>query len=296
MKHSLDLGMRVEIETNGVLLDKAIAEIGNYLRRIEFCVSYEGENMRDTRFTERVRNNIRTIRDAGCDLKLQTVVTEINAHEVDEMFGFSQGLGVRNRVFLAHSPNGNARDLALFPVIRWLKLLAYLKSTYSHLIIELPDVFSGGTQKKCGWGVHRCEIMPNGDVTSCAPITFNKREYIAGNVKSAPLEQIWESQHFARIRQLKQGDFDGLCARCPYWKTCLGACRSISYATEGGVLSAHPFCVAVYRCFENAALDEDLLKAIPLAKSWFEQVSQTTSPPESEPYVDIVQRQHLPVY
>jgi molybdenum cofactor biosynthesis enzyme MoaA len=132
VKLCLDLGMRVEIETNGLLIDKIIPELAGSLQRIEFCVSYEGENMRDARFTEKVRSNIRTIRDAGCDLKIQTVLTEINAGEVDAMFDFSQAVGARNRVFLAHSPNGNARGLALFPVIRWLELLRYLRAKYSH--------------------------------------------------------------------------------------------------------------------------------------------------------------------
>jgi radical SAM protein with 4Fe4S-binding SPASM domain len=296
IKTCLDRGLRVEVETNGVLLDKIIPRLKSYLEKVEFAVSYEGEDMRDPRFINRVRNNIRAIKDAGCDLKIQTVLTEINVDEADAMFDFSKSVGAKNRVFLAHSPNGNAKDLALFTIDRWLELLSYLRAKYSHLIIELPDVISGGTQKKCGWGVHRCEIMPNGDVTSCGPITFNKRDYVAGNVRELPLEIIWNSLHFREIRCLTQTDFQGLCSRCPYWKTCLGACRSISYATEGGLLSAHPFCVAIYKGLERGTLDEAQLSAIPLARGWFEQVSARKTMPEKEEYCEIVERQHLRVY
>lgn len=296
IKICLDRGLRVEVETNGVLLDKIIPRLKGYLEKVEFAVSYEGEEMRDAHYSERVRKNIRAVKNAGCDLKLQTVLSEINADEADAIFDFSKSLGVRNRVFLAHSPNGNAKDLALFTIDRWLALLSYLRSKYFHLIIELPDLISGGTQKKCGWGVHRCEVMPNGDVTSCGPITFNKRDYVAGNVRELPLETIWNSSHFQEIRCLTQVDFEGLCSKCPYWTTCLGACRSVSYATEGGLLSPHPFCVAVYNSIESGALDEAQLSAIPLARGWFAQVSMGRTMPENTGYREAVQRQYLPIY
>ena len=296
IKECLDRGLRVEVETNGLLIDKIVPELGNYLDKIEFSLSYDGEHQHDTRFAEAVRDNVLMLKDLGCDLQIQTVLTEINVEEADAIFAFSRSAGARNRVFLAHSPNGNARGLPLFSVEKWLQILGCLKAKHSHLIIELPDVFSGGTQKKCGWGVHRCEIMPNGDVTSCGPITFNKRDYIAGSVKEQSLEEIWNAQHFLEIRKLTQGDFHGLCARCPYFKTCLGACRSISYATEGSLLSPHPFCAAFYRRFADGMLDQNLLGNVPFAADWFQTISSGGNEPDKEEMSEIVQRQHSRVH
>lgn len=296
MRACLAQGLRVEVETNGMLIDKILPQVEGYLEQIHFSVSYEGGTLRDVRSTERVRKNIRLLKARGCNITIQTVLTSINIDEADSIFGFSRDIGARNRVFLAHSPNGNAKGLSLFTVEKWLQVLDHLKAKYSHLIIELPDVFSGGTQKKCGWGVHRCEIMPNGDVTSCGPITFNRRDYVAGNVKELPLEQIWNSSHFTEIRGLTQVDFRGLCSKCPYWKTCLGACRSVSYATEGSLLSPHPFCAACYRKLESGTLDESLLRTIPLARGWFECIRSGGHPQPQETLCDIVERQHAPTH
>jgi radical SAM protein with 4Fe4S-binding SPASM domain len=296
MKVCLDRGLRVEVETNGMLIDKIIPDLTSNLDKIEFSVSYDGEEQRDTRFAEGVRNNVLMLKDLGCDLQIQTVLTEINIDEADQIFAFSKAVGARNRVFLAHSPNGNGKGLPLFSVEKWLQILGYLKAKYSHLIIELPDVFSGGTQKKCGWGVHRCEIMPNGDVTSCGPITFNKRDYIAGNVKERPLKEIWNALHFREIRELTQGNFCGLCAKCPYWKTCLGACRSISYAVEGTLLSPHPFCTAFYQRFASRMLDHSLLTIVPLATAWFQTISSGGNASDKDKMSQIVRRQHSHVY
>jgi len=284
MKYCLDKGVRVELESNGVFIDRVIEEAGDYVSRIEFAISYEGDDMRDKRFTPKVLEGIRTLAKKGCNLKIQTVITWINIDQSDEIFEFSKAINARHRVFLSHSPNGNGRNLPLLDLERWLKFLMYLREKYTHLIIELPDLFSGGAHKKCGWGVHRCEVMSNGDVTSCGPITFNLRNFVAGNITDKPLKDIWNSPHFEQIRNLKQKDYDTLCARCPYWTTCLGACRSISRAAdpERKLLAPHPFCVSFYQALKSNALETSLIASIGRAKEWFEAVDSPDTQPASE--------------
>lgn len=287
-KFCLENGLRVEIETNGVLIDKAIEKAKDFVSKIEFAVSYEGDKMRDSKYTARVLRNIEDLKTLGCDLKLQTVLTPLNRDEVDTICSFSKGLEIKHRIFLAHSPNGNGKNVPLFSIETWLDMVQYLKLNQPHVTIELPDLFSGGAQKKCGWGVYRCELMPNGDVTSCAPITFNKRDFIAGNVQKQPLKEIWRSSHFEKIRQLSQSDFHGLCAKCPYWKTCLGACRSISLATEGHLLAPHPFCVTFFDKVQTGTLNEKYICSIANAKEWLANVTSKTFVPSPETLLEIV--------
>lgn len=284
MKYCIDKGIRVELESNGVFIDKVIKEADDYIERIEFAISYEGDEMRDKRFTPKVLENIKILAKRGCNLKIQTVITWINIDIADELFEFSKSIGARHRVFLSHSPNGNGRGLPLLALERWLTFLKRLRETYTHLIIELPDLFSGGAHKKCGWGVHRCEVMSNGDVTSCGPISFNLRSFGAGNIKDQPLEKIWNSPHFEAIRNIKQQDYEMLCARCPYWTTCLGACRSISRAADADhkLLAPHPFCVSFYKALKTNSLDPALVDTVGRAKEWFDAVDSpaTVSAPE----------------
>lgn len=285
--------LRVEIETNGVLLDKMILALGEEdTKKVEFSVSYDGEEMRDKNLAPKVRENIEKLVKLSCDVKIQTVLTKINISELEHIFNFSGKLGIKNRVFLAHSPTGNGRTLSLFEILEWLKLIKVLKSRFPNAIVELPDVFSGGTQKKCGWGVHRCEIMPNGDVTSCAPITFNKRGFVAGNIKNQSLKDIWGSEHFSYIRNLKQSDFKSLCAKCSFWKTCLGACRSISSSIGGDLLSPHPFCVSVFDMIKSNKIDKELIPNSEVVYEWVKQIEDTESSFSDELYEPIVLRQH----
>lgn len=275
IKYCLDNGLLVEIESNGVLIDKLIFEAKDYVLKIEYAISYDGEKMRDPKFVKKVRSNIQTLKTFGCDVKIQTVLTPVNLDEASAIFDFSSKLDIRNRVFLAHSPNGNGKNVPLFTVKEWLGIIRSLKSKYSNLIIEVPRIFTGGTPKNCGWGYLRCEIMPNGDVTSCGPIAFNKRDFVAGNIKNHSLKELWYSKHFEDIRNISQPNFLGVCAKCSHWKNCQGACRSISLSTGGNIMSPHPFCAAF---FEEASLGKlDSVEITEMAKEWLVKVGLTNA-------------------
>ena len=291
--YCLSKGLRVEVETNGVLVDKIIEGLGKEkVKKVEFAISYDGVKMRDEKFAKQVRDNIVKVSKLGCDVKIQTVLTKLNIDEFDDIFQFSRDNNIRNRCFLAHSPNGNGKNLSLFEIKEWLTIVKKLKEKYPHVIVELPDVLSGGMQKKCGWGVHRCEVMPNGDVTSCAPITFNKREFIAGNIKKQKLKDIWASKHFKDIRNLKQSDFEKPCSKCIYWKTCLGACRSISSSTGGKLLSPHPFCKTLYDAIKENKIDRELIPNTELVDAWIKGIDDDNFKPDEELYELVVRKQH----
>lgn len=292
IKFCLSNNLRIEIETNGTLIDKLINDLQDDIRNVEFGISYDGENMRGAETAPIVRSNIEKLVNLGCNVKLQTVLTKLNISEIDHILNFSKTLGIKNRIFLAHSPNGNGKNLELLNVNEWLEIVKVIREKYPHAIVELPDVFSGGSQKKCGWGVHRCEIMPNGDVTSCGPITFNKRGFKAGNIKNQSLKDIWSSQHFSYIRNLRQQDFNGLCSKCIFWKTCLGAYRSISYSTGDDLLSPHPFCTAVFENIKNNVIQKDLIPDISLIDKWIKGLESDNFAYENESYDSIVKKQH----
>lgn len=294
VKFCLSQNLRVSLETNGVLIEKIIKDLSQSdIKKINFTVSYDGEVMRETKFAFKVKSNIGKLVNLGCNVKIQTTITRLNIDELDTILNFSKNLGVPNRVFLSHSPNGNGKDLKLLEVIDWLKTIKYVKSKYTHAIMELPDVFSGKASRKCGWGVHRCEVMSNGDITSCGPIAFNKRDFIAGNIKKQSLEEIWNSHHFTHIRNLKQSDFKGLCAKCSYWKSCLGACRSVSYANGDSLLSPHPFCNLVYNAVKNNKIGKTELLDSERTYEWIKQIEDPNFISENELYGFIAKAQHV---
>jgi radical SAM protein with 4Fe4S-binding SPASM domain len=234
--------LRVSLETNGILLNNSILRRITKPELVSYKVSYDGEKMRGKKSTEIVKENLKFLVDYGFDVKIQTVITRFNLQDVEQIFNFTRSLGISNRVFLGHSRTGNAKELPIFFVDQVLKIKEDLSARYAHLTIELPMLISGKHQKGCGWGTSRCELMPNGDVTSCGPLTFARRDFKAGNICDMPLRDLWNSKHFVQIRELTQDQFIGVCSTCEYFKDCKGSCRSISASIGGELLSSYPYC------------------------------------------------------
>lgn len=294
MGYCLDKNLKVAIETNGVLVDKIIDGLGeDRIRKVFFAISYDGNKMRDERFANLVKENIIKVANLGCEIKIQTAITKINIDEINDIFQFSKANGIKNRCFLAHSPSGNGKNIPSFEVEEWLTILKEVNENYPNVKIELPDIFPGRKKRKCGWGVHRCEVMPNGDVTSCAPITYNHREFIAGNIKKEMLKNIWANKHFTEIRKLKQSDFELPCSKCVYWKTCLGSCRSLAFSNGKKLLAPHPFCKALYDSIKNNEIDKSLLPDAELLEAWIKGIEDPNYVPTGDIYGDIVKKQHL---
>lgn len=291
--YCLNKRLRVAIETNGMLVDKLINQLDmESVRKIFFAISYDGAKLRDERYINTVKENIIQVANLGCELKIQTAITKVNVDEMDDIFGFSKEHGIQNRCFLAHSAHGNGKNIPVFEAKEWLPLLQKIMENYPNVMVELPDIFPWRKKRKCGWGVHRCEVMPNGDVTSCAPIAFNHREFVAGNIKRDTLKNIWASKHFMEIRKLKQSDFEFPCSRCIYWKSCLGSCRALAFSNGETLLAPHPFCRALYNSIKNKELDDIILPNKELVRSWLKELDNANYVPLSTEYEEIVKKQH----
>lgn len=294
MSYCLEKNLKVAIETNGVLLDNIITGLGeDRIRKISFAISYDGKKMRNEKFVDLVKENIIKFANLGCEIKVQTAITKVNGDELDDIFQFSKSKGIKNRCFLAHSPDGNGKNIPIFRTNEWLAIIKKVTENYPNVMIELPDLFPKRKKRKCGWGVHRCEVMPNGAVTSCGPIAFNHREFVAGNIKKSRLKDIWVSKHFTEIRKLKQTDFEFPCSKCIYWTTCLGSCRSLAFSNGKKLLSPHPFCKALYDSIKNREIDKSLLTDAQLVEAWIKEIENPNYIPPGDIYGDLVKKQHL---
>ena len=294
MSYCLGKNLKVAIETNGVLIDRIISGLKeDNVRKISFGISYDGEKMRGGKFVDLVKKNIAKVANLGCEIKIQTAITKINVDELDDIFSFSKSMGIKNRCFLAHSPDGNGRNIPKFETKEWLAIIKKVTEEYPNVMIELPDLFPKRKKRKCGWGVHRCEVMPNGDVTSCAPIAFNHREFVAGNIKQSKLKDIWASKHFTEIQKLQQRDFELPCSKCIYWTGCLGSCRSLAFSNGKKLLSPHPFCKALYASIKNKEIDKSLLPNARLVEEWIKEIENPNYVPTRDIYGDLVKKQHL---
>lgn len=72
-------------------------------------------------------------------------------------------------------------------------------------------------------------ILPNGDVTMCEQLYWQKR-FIIGNILENTIEEIWNSEKAKSLFYIKQEDFpeDSLCHSCKYFKDCRNV-RQVCY-------------------------------------------------------------------
>ena len=249
LQHCVDKRLKAKLETNGLLLrqnhNRLLRFIVEHRDLLYLYVSYDLARQRGISEADHafIRDLIIDLHEHGVDVRLQTTLTEVNIDHLDELLELTRTYGVHQRIFLGHSTSGNGAELTPFDLDRVLALYTWLRDQHLNLALELPPLISGQVQTGCGWGVHRCEIMPNGDVTTCGPITFTHTGFIAGNLRERPLRDIWNhSQYFEEMRRITQEDFDGVCGRCVYWAECRGSCRSVSWTRGSHWFSPYPLC------------------------------------------------------
>jgi radical SAM protein with 4Fe4S-binding SPASM domain len=249
LRHCVDRRLRTKLETNGLLLDHRSGAIRDLLVRhrdlLYLYISYDLAEQRGITAQEHaaLREMAVYLHEHGVDVRLQTTLTRVNIGGIEELLELPRRYGIHQRIFLGHSTSGNGAALSPFDFEFVMSTYEYLRSLGLNLELELPPLISGRVQQGCGWGVYRCELMANGDITTCGPTTFTNTGFIAGNLRDTPLRELWErSAYFLAMRDIRQSDFDGVCGRCVFWEECRGSCRSVAWSRGTTWFSPYPLC------------------------------------------------------
>ncbi|TET37335.1 MAG: SPASM domain-containing protein [Planctomycetota bacterium] len=120
-----------------------------------------------------------------------------------------------------------AENPDLFPTRKQLKkLLSFIASKRKYFPVGLADELGYAGEWEplvrdhplwCGAGRAQCVVLPDGEVVPCTTL---ERSESAGNIRSRPLREIWETG-FSRIRTYIP---EGKCAKCDYAPACGGGC------------------------------------------------------------------------
>jgi radical SAM protein with 4Fe4S-binding SPASM domain len=199
----------------------------------------------------------------GVDVHVQSAITEINRHRMHELLEPAREHGIPQRIFVTHSALGNGQAMTAFALDEVLAIYDELKALGLPLTVELPPLITGGASRSCGWGLRRCEIMANGDVTTCGPIVFTQTAFIAGNLRDQPLRELWQrSEYFSSLRAVEQSHFAGVCGKCKHFETCRGSCRAFAWSHLDDWFSPYPLCQAFAERYPERVreqlLDDDI--------------------------------------
>ena len=206
-------GFLITLFTNGILINENIAD---YLRefppfKIEITLygrtkeTYEALTQMPGSY-DRCMRGIRFLLDRGLPLKLKTVATKINRHEVASMKEFAeQELGVEFKFDSLMSPRIDCSqaplNVRLSPEdvvaldMHWPRVAAEHRKILAHEIDKPPVQVS--TVYSCGGGVKSFAIDPYGHMSICVLSHQDTYDIRQGGVRAG-----WE--HFLlRVRQRK---------------------------------------------------------------------------------------------
>lgn len=258
------LGFRVNITSNGTLIDDAIAQ---RLAEVEsafrfFLVSIEGpEEVHDAicgRGTfRRAVYGLRTLRKAGIDAGFTTTLNAVNLRRVKTLFDLARTLDLPRFSLSIIKPAGRAAqnlELCEFSPLELEDALADVKCLEAETGINVYMKELDSTSReaelvkilgatKCAAGVFTASILANGDVTACPYLSQIRTDLKIPlyNIRERAFLDIWRNA--PEFQYVRSSRIDSRCAQCKrYEADCFAGCPGTAYLVTGNPFAPSPFC------------------------------------------------------
>jgi radical SAM protein with 4Fe4S-binding SPASM domain len=238
IRYATDLGMRVNIITNGTLIDSTLATKLAKAGLKSAQVSLEGVNAeihdsltRTPGSFEKTCNGIKSLQNTGIHVHTNTTLTALNAdtaHQfpyfVNEQFGLKRfsmnlmipaGSGIDNKnLWLSYTRAGvlidNIKKAAEEAKIDFM--------WYSPVPLCIYNTIGNGLGAK---GCSACDgllsVAPNGDILPCSSYPEP-----VGNLLTSAFQDIWNSPRVTSLRNKEEAPSQ--CFSCDNFALCNGAC------------------------------------------------------------------------
>lgn len=217
----------ITLFTNGTLLTeenvKKLKEIG--LEKI--VVSVDGmkeghERIRGKNTFDKTVKGIKLLIEHGLTVRSNTLVYTGNIHELETLIQLLLDLGVDEIVFDRFMGAGRGENSTFIPPLEVGGTLSELRKKFeNHIALNYTGTKDTGIYSFCGIGTSMVTITAQGDVVLC-PV-LSSPEYTAGNVKDAPLQNLWGSTVFQPFRDC---NLDTACGTCSFKPECRGGCKA----------------------------------------------------------------------
>ena len=264
LKMQEDFGLTGAVETNGMLVTRALAEQMKASDVFQVSVSLDSADevvhdaIRGVKggFKQTVKG-IETLVSAGFQPELILTLQRVNYKELAKFFALAEDLGA-----------GSVKLNILQPVLRGKKLLLegeglsvreilgiseaieteYTKSTSLTIHLDLPMAFRPLAKILSGEKAGVCKILnilgvlPHGEYALCG-VGQHVPELAMGDVMTTSLQEVWSS-HLV-LQQVRGGlpeRLQGICSQCLMKSACLGSCVAANYQLSGNLLAPYWFC------------------------------------------------------
>lgn len=256
--------MRVDIATNGVMLDENILMGLKELPVFQVQVSIDGMNDAHDRFRGRkgafdaACHTIQRLTEEQIAVSISTTATSENLGSIDQIIDLAVDLGCSNFKAISFMPAGrgkkNADRLKLgreeyFALCRILiersqelrGVLNISTDTCLSFLLQPPptEMYQNGPMG-CSAGYDTLSIGADGTAYPCPFL----HEIPLGNLMDLPLHYIWnKSPTMNVLRSLQKQDMEEPCKNCKYAPLlCKGGCRASAYLECGNLNGADAIC------------------------------------------------------
>jgi SynChlorMet cassette radical SAM/SPASM protein ScmF len=262
-------GIRTHMETNGTLIDAALARHLREETSLWFIsISIDGPTAQihdafrgvEGSFEAAVRG-FRHLVEAGYQPQLIMSPHRGNVNYVEEVVDLAIELGAGSIKFnpVTRSGRGIAmheRNEAL-DVVEILELAHFVRGELQErspirLTLATPpalytvgELIDWGTDQQCHVR-HILGILGSGDMALCG-VGQNIPELCFGNLEDTGVREVW--LHHPVLRQLRQeleGRYPGLCGDCIHAQRCLTHCVAQNYVDAGQLVVPHTLCAAAH--------------------------------------------------
>ena len=204
VEYAADNGLKVKIETNGMLLNKEKLErLSKSIFQINISMDgIDSKTHNKIRRVDAFNNAIEVIkyaRQLGIDVAIWSVIMKENANEAVEIISLAKNLGVNKVSFLYATPVGAGyrnRDKILIDPSKYYEMFKAIKSTSSDMQIRIAPYtipfdkikeFEKEYMSEIGnancmiYDKSIIHIDPNGNIFPCV-LLLHRKEFSMGNV------------------------------------------------------------------------------------------------------------------
>lgn len=260
LKVASDMGLKIGISTNGLLLNENVIKKLSNLNVIKIQVSLDGatkythEFVRGPDTFERTVTTIRELVKSGLSVGITFVCHRVNMHEMEEVFKLAFELKVKGIKISPLMSWGRARELlheyipSFEERVEIIKRAILISKKLGISLLDELHTLKEQRQPYIDLGIlesHECSgcplimgltLLPDGEVIPCE--VFADRltsDIILGNLanQDTSIEEIWDSAKARAFREAASLTSKTLCANCPYLRFCGSYCLAEIYIDHG---------------------------------------------------------------
>ena len=251
-------GEKVAVITNGTLLDdekvKKLAELNmNVQVSLEGPDALSNDYIRGKGVFKKALKTIRKLKSAGITPLVRMTILRTNMDKMDKTIEFVKQENLGPVTLGTLQMSGRAYDslkdidVNADELVKTYRKIKELDPHFECIKFNenmRPGITRGTKLDLCGAGTAVLSIGADGGVYPCAGLMYP--EFLAGNVKEKPLEEIWKNAPILKnMRNLSVSKIPG-CSDCPIRYLCGGGCLVDIFWEHGTLHGKTPRCESIH--------------------------------------------------